>query len=334
MRNSDTLMVPHLPPGFIWIYRFDAEGRPQSVASTIPPELDAIETGFYWLHINIADMRVRGWLEDAPLPAAVKAGLVSMTDHQHVETADDFIWGCFVDQTREVHGGSDGVDFFRFALCDRFLLSARRQPLNCADATRGTLDSGKRMIGTAHLFETIAGHAVGAFARRVTELSKGLEAIEDRVLDDELHDERQRLGPLRRDAVRLHRQLTGLQSIFARLEETSAEEAKDDVRESATRLSQRVEALHLEIYSAQERARLLKDEISDKIAGETNRHLFVLTVLTTLVLPPTVVAGIFGMNTKNLFFSESDNGTIYAMLLCMLASAAAYWIMRRWGVLR
>jgi len=334
MKSSATLVSPALPPGFVWIFRFDAAGRPESLASMAAPDLQRVDEGFYWLHLNLADTRARTWIERAALPDDVKTGLIEKAAHQHVETSKDFIWGCFADETREFDRTSGGFDFFHFALSERFIITGRRHPLHSVEMTRNALNAGQCIRGTAELFETIAGHAVSAVAAHVTDISKGLEEIEDRVLDDEVHDERKRLGPLRRRAVKLHRQLSGLQSMLRRLEETSEEEASDDIRDCAAHLLQRVDSLHLEIRSAQERARLLQDEITGKIAGETNRHLFVLTMLTTLVLPPTVVAGFFGMNTKNLVFAESENGTLFAALLCVLSSGIAYWIMRRGGMLR
>ncbi len=52
------------------------------------------------------------------------------------------------------------------------------------------------------------------------------------------------------------------------------------------RLAQRLDSLDQEIVAIQERARLLQDEIAAKVAAETNRHLFVLTILTAVLLHP------------------------------------------------
>ena len=65
---------------------------------------------------------------------------------------------------------------------------------------------------------------------------------------------------------------------------------------------------------------------------ETNDRLYLLTIITTLILPATFVTGLFGMNTKQLFFSEDDNGTLYATLLCLLASGLALLILKKFGL--
>ena len=79
----------------------------------------------------------------------------------------------------------------------------------------------------------------------------------------------------------------------------------------------------------QERSRLLQHEVATKMTAVTNRRLFTLSVLTAFLLPPTLVTGIFGMNTKDLPFQEVDGGTWYALALAGAAAAVAYWALRR-----
>jgi zinc transporter len=52
------------------------------------------------------------------------------------------------------------------------------------------------------------------------------------------------------------------------------------------------------------------------------------------VLPPTLVTGIFGMNTKGVLFTELDTAFLWASLPMLLSSFAAYLIMKRIGILR
>ena len=82
-----------------------------------------------------------------------------------------------------------------------------------------------------------------------------------------------------------------------------------------------------------ERARLLQEEATTQLATATNRNLFALTVVTTLLLPPAFITGYFGMNTKNLPFSKSDYGTLYATGLCVLAALFVYFLIRRYRML-
>ena len=93
------------------------------------------------------------------------------------------------------------------------------------------------------------------------------------------------------------------------------------------RLLQGVESIHHELHVVLERARLLHEEVGSKLTAETNRQLYILTVISTLMLPPTFVTGIFGMNTKGLLFTDNDNAFTYAMLMCLASAIAAYAVL-------
>ena len=45
------------------------------------------------------------------------------------------------------------------------------------------------------------------------------------------------------------------------------------------------------------------------------------------------MTGYFGMNTKNLPFSELENGSLYATGLCILAGLFVYFLIRRFRML-
>jgi zinc transporter len=67
---------------------------------------------------------------------------------------------------------------------------------------------------------------------------------------------------------------------------------------------------------------------------ESNRHLHTLSIVTTMLLPPTLVTGIFGMNTKGLPLTDVESGFLWAAVLMVGSSVLAYWIMRRSGIVK
>jgi zinc transporter len=98
-------------------------------------------------------------------------------------------------------------------------------------------------------------------------------------------------------------------------------------------LVQRLEGLDHDIVAMRERAHLLQEEVTLEIAEDTNRSLYLLTIITTFFLPASLVAGIFGMNTKGLPFTESESGFIWAMAILVLSSLFILVIMQRMRIL-
>lgn len=94
-------------------------------------------------------------------------------------------------------------------------------------------------------------------------------------------------------------------------------------------LAQKLDAIDHEVGSLHERARLLLDELDAKMTTVTNRRLFTLSILTACLLPPTLVTGFFGMNTKDMPFQDTDGGTWMAALVALAAGLTCYWALRR-----
>jgi len=58
--------------------------------------------------------------------------------------------------------------------------------------------------------------------------------------------------------------------------------------------------LHLTLETLYERAKLLQEEIASQMSEQMNRNLMALSILTALLMPATLVSGIFGMNVAGL----------------------------------
>lgn len=326
--------------GFAWIFRFGPNGQGASIPPDAHFELNQPGEGFLWVHLDIGDKRAQSWLRGQPaIPETARYMFAHVGEHQHIEQSDSVIWGAIFDFVQDIGGATENVGHLRFALGERFLVSARRFPLQSADATRREIESGRRIDAPAALFETIVERVIDAMTIIVGRHIEALDDIEERALDEEIHDERKKLGPIRRSAARL-RQLTGMRAIFQRFEARSPVDHSDAVRAAASRLIQRIDSLHQDLHSAQERARLLSEEMAAQIANNTNRSLSPLTGVTTLLLPPTFITGVFGMNVNGLPFTDDKFGSSarwrcapYRRSRCM--SQCAAWVFcgnaaRRW----
>jgi Mg2+ and Co2+ transporter CorA len=89
--------------------------------------------------------------------------------------------------------------------------------------------------------------------------------------------------------------------------------------------------LHIdqEFEHIEQRARLFHDEIDAKLASETNRQLYRLSVLTALFLPPALIAGLFGMNLEGLPWSGVHYGFWLGSGLAV-ASSIGTWLFLRY----
>jgi zinc transporter len=83
-----------------------------------------------------------------------------------------------------------------------------------------------------------------------------------------------------------------------------------------------------------DRARLLQHEINLKIASQTNSQLLILSVLTALLVPPTLVTGLFGTNVGGMPFTESANGFGCGLLGSLISSLFECMLLIKAGAIR
>ena len=325
---------PGIVPGLVWAFRIHPDGRPEPLP--IDAAVDPVHGGLLWLHFNLTDSRALQWLAQAELhaPEQARGLLLSKDSYQQLHTSEDSVYGVISDLLRDIDEVTDETGYLRFLMTERVLISGRHHALCAVDATRRSLEGGRRIDSVAALLETIVENVADSMDNVADRLAIALDEVEEHVLSDNTNDLPQRLGRLRRTCVRLHRQLSGLRLVFLRLEQKGAEDVKPALKLRAGRLAQRLDGLDHQVVEMRERSRLLQEELQLQIEQRGNESLRVLSVLTALLLPPTLVTGLFGMNVKGLPFTTDDTGFLWAALLIVSSSVTAYLVIKRLGLIR
>lgn len=330
----DTL--PVTIPGFVWAYRFspDEKTAVRLNNSATVAELTA-DNCFYWLHLNLVDARVPALLETLDgLPEDAKAALTTRDTHAAITVDEQMLYGTLVDCQRDFAQDTNNLGWLHFAMSDRFIITTRLQPLRSVERARALIEKNPgKFSRPVDLFELLVIEFQRTLIAIVIELTEELNQIEDIVYDNAPRDERRRLAPVRRTVVRLHRHLRTVLALMRRAAAADDDEMPFGFDDVARRLTSRLETVDHDIYALQDRARLLHEEIDSKQSSETNRHLYLLSIMTAFLLPPTLVTGFFGMNTANLPFAVGDYGTEYAVALIVASIAFAWWLLRRVDIL-
>jgi zinc transporter len=149
-----------------------------------------------------------------------------------------------------------------------------------------------------------------------------LDDVEDELLAGNIKEQRQQLGRARRLCARLRRQFAPERSDLHRL---LYREALPLPAADRTALASCAEGLGFaieEIAEIYERAKLLQEELAARLAESTGRNLYVLSILTAVLLPMTLVTGVFGMNVAGLPGMETP-AAFWRVMLLIVASGAA-----------
>jgi zinc transporter len=318
------------PTGIVWAYRFDPDGH----AALIPNDdvgaaLASFQVGWIWVHLALADTRCRAWIaQHAPVSDAARELLSGPDRHLRLDILGDEILGVMPDLHQEFADHSDDIIAIRFVMTDRLMITARQKPAHSVETNRRAIEAGKRFPTAVSLLDAVVDQFADAVARMAGKLGDELDVIEDHILRDEPSEDRARIGRIRLQSVRVHRQLAQLRAVFHRLEPRLAAD-NAPVAHAVRNLAQKLDAIDSEVNALHERARLLIDELAARTTDLTNRRLFTLSILSVCLLPATLVTGFFGMNTKDMPFQLSDHGTWWALVVVIVAPALTYWLLRR-----
>lgn len=326
----------HLPrlegePGLIWGFDFFEDGTVQPVTRCSSPSHGV----FRWLHLSSADHATRQWIANAEaISPQIGDLLLSPETHQRA-VVDAGGVGCVVhDFERDFDvADTERIGALRIALTANLMLTTRLHPLRSADIARERLErrGGAAVSSPGQALELVIGAITANIAEIVRTLGHDVQTAEDAFFDGHHPPGARELMHMRRRLAQLHRLLTGMRSVFHRLEED--EELADTLLPTIEKLAQRLQSLDGDVLSVQGRLRLLRDEVDVQAAQRTNQNLYLLSIVTALMLPATLVTGIFGMNTGGMPLS-GGHGTLGATLLALGAAGATYWLLRVLGFIR
>jgi zinc transporter len=284
-----------------------------------------------WLHTDLADPRARELFVRLPIPPAARRVLLEPDETPHLEAADGAIYGGVADFQQAGAGVSlPETGLLHAVLTADILVTAQLVPLRTVHAVSRDPSGG----APAEVFARLLHGVADAMGEAAHFLSAQLSRVEDSLLKSgSSHADRQSLSALRRAALRLER-------VFAPTAETLAQWAEEPVGPLAEpfcapvlREARWEGTVRRGLASLQERARITQDELAGLATEETNRRLFVLSVLSAAILPATLITGVFGMNVGAVPGVDKEWGFLMAMGLIVGSIIVILAALRFWKLL-
>ncbi|MGE0449767.1 MAG: transporter [Vicinamibacterales bacterium] len=310
--------------GLVYGYAFEPEreGRPVDSDSAAQWLARQPDRGFLWLHFSSANSASETWLRrHVELPAVFYESLREGASTR-VEAIDDGLLAIVNDVQFFAHEASS-VSSVTFYIAPRVAVSARTTALRSIDRLRGAVRAGAVFSSTAALLAHLLRDQADVMVEIVRGATRQVDEAEDRIISGRTVS-RVTLGTMRRTLVRLQRLLTPEPAALFRLLSRPPSWLTDgdvgDLRQSAEELSTAV----ADSVALVERVRLLQEELTALLNEQTNRTLFILTVVTVLALPMTIIPGLFGMNVGGIPLTASPAGfwiVLVVMVLVVLVGA-------------
>ena len=196
-----------------------------------------------------------------------------------------------------------------------------------ADHLRGDSTLGK--LDAPSFLAQVLEWVMNAYFQRLDELQQTIDDLEVRILRERPQEESvEQLVDLRRDIGQLRRRLSPHRQVFITLAHPSFDVISGS--SAAAEFSVLVDRLETALQAIDTTREMVVgsfDLFMTRTAQRTNDIMRVLTMVSVVLLPATVIAGVFGMNMLPKFFLQS--WVFWAVLGLMLFVASGLLLAMR-----
>jgi zinc transporter len=317
--------------GLIWGYHFVPSQPAQLVTSEKAVEfLTAQGPGqpdeFLWLHFSLSDGVSESWMRRyLTLPETFYESLLSDMDATHLEQDADSLVARIHDVLFDF---TSDTPVATTSLCvkPRVLVSAHIRPWRSIEQLRTAIQGGQIFRSPVEILARLLRDQASVLVDIVRKAKKRLSPMEEQLLGKRISVSRSELGSLRRMLVRLRRLLAPEPAAFFRLLSRPADWITEDELQNLQQAAEKFSNAINDTTALVERVKQLQEELAALVSEQTNRTLFVLTMVTVLALPINLVAGLFGMNVGGIPLAQHKYGFFLVVTpLVALTAFLAYW---------
>jgi len=319
---------PKSDHGLICAYALDGQGGGKQIGWEEIREHKP-DDGPIWVHLDRTSREVREFiLNHAPVDPGLFRILMSDEVRPRVERIGDRLLIAL--RGVNFNEGSELEDMvsIRVWIGKGLIVTLRRRPVRTAKFMREALEKGTGPRTEGEFLIQVIDGLLHSLSPVLDTVEDQVDDLEDKVLAGEVTECRGELAGIRRRAITLRRYLAPQRDAMLRLMGQQLDWLSDadnsHLREFVDRTIHNVEDLD----AVRERAAVIHEEISTRLAERMNRTMYVLTIVATLLLPAGLIAGLMGMNVA---VPGADDAWSFLWIVGMIAAiAGAELMVLRW----
>lgn len=302
----------------IFVYKKGAEFVEEGFTADRLPELLADPTNLVWVDMEAPEKADELILSDVfhfhPLTIE---DAVATRNHPKVEAFPDYLFFIFHGIKNETNSHNFVTNELDGYLGKNYVLTFHHHNFPSIDAVKRQLRSSSYVCGRGadYLLHQILDQLIDQYIPVVDDFDEAISNIEERIFKSKIPNNQvlEEILELKRSVARMRRisskQLTVLYRLahgeFALIKETHLPFYRD-VYDHLARVSDLAENYRDLIGS-------LLDIQFNVVSNRTNEVMKLLTVFSAIMLPLSVIAGIYGMNFENMPELKTRNGYFFTL---------------------
>jgi magnesium transporter len=221
-------------------------------------------------------------------------------------------------------------------LLDHTVISFQEQANGDAfDIIRTRLRQGKgriRKLSADYLFYALMDAVVDFYFHVLEKIGDEVEIVEEQVLEKNQKDALKKLYKLKRELIFLRKQIWPLRDLISNMKRSEASMISDntqlylrDLQDHTIRIIDSVET-YRDLLSG------IMDVHLSNMSNKTNEVMKFLTIVSSIFIPVTFVAGIYGMNFDNMPELKSTHGyaIVWVIMITMMIAQIIFFRRKKW----
>jgi len=292
-----------------------------------------------WIHVNgVHDTDlIRSLGDHFGIHPLVLEDIAHIEQRPKIEEYDDYLFLVLkmVYYDDDKHSDALRMEQVALVLGPNFVLSFQEDPGDVFDPVRERIRSARgriRKLGPDYLAYGLVDVIVDHYFVVLERFGERGEIIEDEILDDPTPDTQRKINDMRRQLIGMRRAVWPVRELMGRLERLESPLVHAGTRpflrdayDHAVQVVDIVESLR-DVVSG------LTDLYMTAISNQMNEIMKVLTIIGTIFIPLTFVAGIYGMNFDHMPELSWQYGYIgvWAVMIGMALLLLVFFRRREW----
>jgi zinc transporter len=315
--------------GLICAYHFDGDGNARPV-DWKGCALSEDEPGFLWIHLQQNGLRTETWLRrDSGLDPVVVDGLLARHSRPR---CTEFVGGALVDLrgiNLDPHRADEEMAPLHVWLDARRLITVRLHKILATRDIRDRIEAGLRPTSPGALLAELADKLIERIEPAINQLDEDLDQLEHDLVSQGGREDRKRLNALRRHRVSLHRYIAPQQTALSRLAHVRVVAIDERDRSRLRDTSDDASRFVADLDAMRERGVLIHEELEARSSDRLQRNMYLLSMVSVVFLPLTLLTGLLGINVAGIPSAESPGAFWTVCGLLVALGAVEIWYLRR-----
>ncbi len=315
--------------GLIYGYLLDGTGGGRAldwagVRSWRPGE------GLLWVHLHRTGTETEQWLrDDAAIDPVVLQTLMADETRPRALHVQDALLVILRGVNLNPGANPDDMVAIRLWIDSERIITIRRRRLMAINDIAADLAAGHGPKRPGEFLVTLTDRLIERMGPVIEALDDQLDELENEIPAARTGELRSKLADSRQKAIALRRYVSPQRDAMSRLHAETVSWLQDVDRAYLREIADRTTRYVEDLESARERAAVTQDELAGRLAEQMNKTMYMLTLVASILLPPSLLTGLLGINVGGMPGVDSPIAFTLVVIAILALAAFEVWLLKR-----